>query len=212
MKNANSWIYLISGIAITATVWYTNKKIKHFPDDSDDALKQLHRYELVNSSIFVIGSIAWPMVWNFVMKGFGIMKEKPLVLFGFFWPLVLNYLLLQTIPERVIREKNDKDNVESNQIFSRVGSDAMAIMSIIFALGTFLIQRQTRPNQTEKDNKHTEISRKLLFFVLIFAIGFMIPTKDIIRHSENSFAFRAIQRVFLNYSIGFVIAALAISM
>ncbi len=206
-----NWVNLVLLLSIVIVIGITFVQQKRLSDDGDaveDPYEELKRAELITNATFLIGLLFWPVLWTWTVGDLRIVQEKPLAAFGFLWPIILNFVLMLSTPTRLAHRVAQKGH--PNGIFARIGPDVTAMISIAFALGTLLLQHHSREPPTASTKVHHDLSRRLLFFVLIFAVAFMVPTKDLLQR-PSGFVFETAQRVMLNYAVGLMITSLAVN-
>lgn len=176
-------------LGVTAIVVYFLTKSQQRQPHKTTANNQLHELrddeQILNSTTAnLLGILIWPVFFDLTI-GYQVLFQHPFVIIGFLWPLILG----------IVNLKNVTANVNGTD-FPQI--DASLIISISFALGTLL-------NTTSITSS---VGTTMLLYSLLLSIGFVVPTAFLERSSETMRKFQSFQRIFLNYSIGYVICAI----
>lgn len=177
------------------------------------------------STINYVGLLLWPIVWD-VTIGYELMYHFPFTFLGFLWPMVLIFLDIYfmdidddddnaggsksgaTTPSSGKDDAPKVDNplllIHGNDSHRNIQMDATAVITIAFAMGALLL--------SNSDPNIAAISSPMIMFALLFTIAFVIPSTDMRMEASSKKSFDAIQRIFLQYAIGFVIAGIAINL
>ena len=157
--------------------------------------------EVIFLHSMVIGALLWGVVW-WMLIGFEVFETVPALLMPFFWPILLT--LFQIIDTHYDRcEDIQPPHAQRQQLILGIRADTGTIISTSFAIGTLLVA-------LGRTSAHTPPIR-LVVVVLLLGIGFIVPTHYFVNNNQRYTVFvRVLQRMIVNYSIGFIMAALVL--
>lgn len=133
--------------------------------------------------------LLWPMLWDLTV-GLDVLVEKPRMLFGFYWPMVVSSLNLPAIMDTRLVLAQSSEETESG-----LTADAQAIISAAFAMGALLA--------TTKSVRGTHI----IMYAMIACLALVVPNINTADDQHRAVVY-ACQRASLNYAIGFIVAGI----
>jgi len=195
MKVINIFLILLAlGILVYSRYIFSSQSF-HVMDRGDDD-------QLIGSSVLAAGILLWPVIWDAVVGYDKLFSCSPLYI-AFAWPIVL--LLFQMYDSHCDYQE-DIENVQNQRhdIIKAVQSDSGTIISVAFAMGTIFLVMSRLGNE-----KILYESVRIVIVALIMCIAFIMPTANFMDNSHRYTVYiRYSQRVFINYVVGLVVAAL----
>jgi hypothetical protein len=159
---------------------------------------------VVHYSVLLAGMFLWPVIWDLAL-GYEILSKNKALWFAFLWPMVL---CLFQMYDYSWDTQEDVETVENQRQTTILGvkADSGTIISIAFAMGTiFLVMSRVGDEQALAQ------AAKLAMIALLICIALIVPTAQYMDNNQKYTVFvRKAQRVFVNYSTGFIMAALLI--
>lgn len=193
-----SWVRAFDVTLVATAVALTAYSIYEFRDIRGDSNPEVmnEKMKILGSTVSLIGVLLWPVVWNYLV-GYSVIVHRPLTLFGFLWPMVINILDLISI--------NGRDSSETKKVFGMgsITADANTLVGVAFAIGSLL--------SSQSDTKLANATIPLIMYSLLLMIAFIVPTPSLDPNSYEGFTTGGIQRVFFNYAMGLVITGISIN-
>ncbi len=168
------------------------------PENGGSPMSRTNNLRVIDNMIDYVGLLLWPVIWDLTI-GFGIMEHFPFTFLGFIWPMALIFIDLYFAQEKV--DPNEKGSYTS---VGNIQVDATAVITIAFAMGALLL--------SQTDRSVSSISSPMIMFALLFTIAFVIPSNDIHMNETTKLLMFSVQRIFLNYAIGFVISGISVNL
>ena len=179
-------------VAATTVVWGRKIKNSNHAGDREDSIR------FYSASLQTLGIVLWPLVFNAVI-GLKQIATQPAYMFGLLWPMVI--LLAQLKADRVDL------NHQNQPIVPSAYKDTGMILSVVLPMSGLLISAW--PDEQKKNRQNVT---RILMFAIMMSIAFILPlgnlSGDDHEPSDAATLVQTSQRVFLNYSIGFIILAL----
>lgn len=197
MTNVAPWfksIKIVLLIVIAIVVFDMISQIKHIAKETNNKMVQEEKLRIIASGIQLIGILLWPIIWD-VIIGYHVFFENPFVIFGFIWPMVMTLIDLSVSSKPFFRQQ-----AQGIFGFGDIKSDTLALVTIIFAIGSLLLARPNIPVRKEHIN--------MLFYGLLISIAFIIPVPAVNKTSSAGFGIEISQRTFFNFAMGFVITSI----
>ena len=172
-----------------STVW----KLK---DPRGSTYRQDEEMRLIYNAVLAGSVIAWPLIFDATI-GLDKLTDKPKLLFGFLWPIILGLVELNYV-SRFSTDTGKLGNASALFQHADLSKDTTAIISAAFAMGSLLIgsRRNTAVNY-------------IIMYALLFCVAFLVPTIQIPPGTKEAIMWRSVQKVVLNYAIGFTIAGIS---
>ena len=153
------------------------------------------------------GVLLWPLVWDAAVattrvSGLARIAQKPTLLLGLAWPLVMIIVDMQYVRKRT----QDPSFFESLHRIGYLQTDANTIITAAFAMGTLITSMHRKRSRRSKGGTGVQI----VMYALLLCVAFVIPTSDVPVTSRTALVIRSAQKVCLNYAIGFVIAGIMV--
>lgn len=161
----------------------------HKQTTNENEAQRGDRLRLANATVNMIGLLLWPVFWD-ISVGLPVLCSSPMLIIAFLWPFLVTFVQL--------KHEHYRTTEEGDVILPPVNVDSGVIVSIIFAMATLLV---TIP-------KTSATSQSLLMYSLLLCVIFVVPLGHLEPSSGSADVIQATQRVCLNYSIGFIIAAI----
>lgn len=173
-----------------STVWMLKD-----PKGSNE--KQDEHMRLIYNGVLASSVLMWPIVFDLTI-GLRQLFENPKLIIGFFWPILISMTELNYVScfATTTTGKSNKASAMFQQ--SDLNADTGAIISAAFAMGSLLLGSR----------KNTTVNY-IIMYALLFCVAFVVPTLQLPVDTKESVMWRAIQKVFLNYAIGFTIAGIS---
>jgi hypothetical protein len=173
-----------------STVWMLKD-----PKGSNE--KQDEHMRLIYNGVLASSVLMWPIVFDLTI-GLRQLFENPKLIIGFFWPILISMTELNYVScfNTTTTGKSNKASAMFQQ--SDLNADTGAIISAAFAMGSLLLGSR----------KNTTVNY-IIMYALLFCVAFVVPTLQLPADTKESIMWRAIQKVFLNYAIGFTIAGIS---
>lgn len=185
----------ISIIIIISSNCTRSSQSFHIKDRGDEDYR-------IHTSVLAAGIFLWPVVWDYAIGYDKLFKIKSLI-FAFLWPCLL---LLFQIYDSSHDYREDIDHVETQRtrFLKSLHSDSSTIISIAFAMGTiFLVMSRLGHDET------LYLSSRIVITALVICIAFIVPTSNFLNNSQSYTIYvRNLQRVFVTFSIGLIMASL----
>lgn len=153
----------------------------------DRALTQLE-LKMMSNGVTAISILFWPVLWDSTI-GYDRLIERPRVIAGFVWPLLISTIDLKFS----IGKSFNQESLTRN-----LASDAQAIISAAFAMGALMAGL--------KSTRGTHI----IMYALIMSLALVIPQVAVPKHSSTRAIVFATQKTALNYAIGYIVAGIGI--
>lgn len=185
-------------LAIVAIVIGQSSIEEHSADGGK--MSRTNNLRVVDNMIDYVGLIMWPVIWELTI-GFRILEHFPFTFLGFIWPMALIFIDLYFAQEKL--DPNEKNGCHRESI-GNIQVDVTAVITIAFAMGALLL--------SQSDKNISSISSPMIMFALLFMIVFVIPSNDIHMSETTKLLMFSVQRIFLNYAIGFVISGISVNL
>jgi hypothetical protein len=172
-----------------ATVW----KLKD-PRGSTD--RQDEEMRLIYNAVLASSVVAWPIVFDATI-GLAALTAEPKLLFGFLWPVLLGLIELNYVSSfSTVTGKAGR----ASALFQHadLSKDTSAIISAAFAMGSLLL-----------GSRKNSAVNYIIMYALLFCVAFLVPTLQIPPDTKPAIMWRSVQKVVLNYAIGFTIAGIS---
>lgn len=168
-------------------------------DDSSAQNDRISDLQITDNTIDYVGLVLWPVIWELTI-GSQVLQLFPFTFIGLIWPMILMFWDLHTSGSR--RTRLTTDQIETN-LAEHTSIDVSAVVAITFTMSGLLLSG---------DSTTASISAPMLMFALLFAITFVVPTQNVHAEGETKYVISSLQRVFLHFSIGFVISGIAVNL
>lgn len=161
--------------------------------------------ELIFFDVLTAGTLFWTLVW-FVVMGFDKLYQCPLLFVAFLWPILLGIFQLYDVYYE--RCENIQDSQQQRMHFiGSIHTDTSTVVSFAFACASLFWAISSRG--TGAVNVLSSI--RILIVALLICIGLIVPTQHFLDNNQRYTTYaRACQRVFVNYSLGFILTALMV--
>lgn len=171
------------------TVWVL-KSQRGSADRQDEDMRVIYNGVLASSVLL------WPVIFDATI-GLSQLFAKPKLLVGFFWPIVLGLTELNYV-SRFSTTTGAQGRAAALFQQADLNVDTTMIISAAFAMGSLLLgsRRNTPVNY-------------MIMYALLFCVAFLVPTLQIPPETKESIMWRSVQKVVLNYAIGFTIAGIS---
>jgi hypothetical protein len=157
--------------------------------------------EAIFSQVITIGSLLWPFIW-YCTVGFSALQSCPILFFPFLWPIVLGIFQLYDFFHERCEDVQDHQQ-QRIAVIGGIQLDTGTVVSYAFASASLFWAAGNRQNLLP--------SIRILVLALVICIGFIVPTNNFIDNNQRYTSYvRAAQRVFVNYSMAFIMTALVI--
>ena len=158
--------------------------------------KQDEHMRLIYNAVLSSSVLLWPIVFD-VTIGLPQLFANPRLIIGFFWPTLISMTELNYVSHfSTATGKTGKATSLFQQ--SDLNADTGAIISAAFAMGSLLLGSR----------KNTAVNY-IIMYGLLFCVAFVVPTLQLPPETKEAVMWRSIQKVFLNYAIGFTIAGIS---
>jgi hypothetical protein len=172
------------------TVWML-KDPKGSSDKHDEHMRLIYNAVLASSVLM------WPIVFDLTI-GLRQLFENPKLIIGFFWPILISMTELNYVSCFATTTTGKSNKVSAMFQQSDLNADTGAIISAAFAMGSLLLGSRKNPTVNY-----------IIMYALLFCVAFVVPTLQLPPDTKESIMWRAIQKVFLNYAIGFTISGIS---
>jgi hypothetical protein len=183
------------GATVAAVVVHAAKTFDDITGDADPDVKR-EKMRIIASGVSAAGILLWPVIWDTV-AGYSLLVHHPLTIFGFLWPMVMAMIDLGY-------SSSARSAVAAERVFGigQLSSDANTLVGVAFAVGSLL---------ASQSNAVADATVPLLMYALILLIAFIIPTPSLDPNDYAGFLAGAVQRMFFNYAMGFVITGVTLN-
>ena len=172
------------------TVW-----ILKDPKGSNE--RQEEQMKLIYNAVLASSILLWPLVFD-VTIGLHKLFTSPNLIIGFFWPIIISMTELNYVSQfSTSTGKNGKNVAWFQQ--RDLNADTGAVISAAFAMGSLLMG--TRKNKGVNS---------ILMYALLFCVAFLVPTLQVPPETKEGVMWRSVQKVILNYAIGFTISGISV--
>ena len=155
----------------------------------------MHHAKLANASaVYALGALAWPFVWS-VVCGHSVRSLPWFAYVGLLWPVVL-----LTLDVSFVQHSAGHDPLK--QAYG-MQVDANTLSGLALTLGAVLVRNVS-------DGFATAAGPMTMATVLL-ALLFIVPTPVLHADSLHAATLRALQKVTLQYCLGFTITAVSIA-
>lgn len=184
------FIKSLFSLGIVAVACFTVFKMRGNPskrptDDEDENTRYLY------NSVLLGGILLWPLIFDLCV-GLKNLIHQPRILFGFFWmPLIV------TLDMVFVEINNSKGDFMHHEL----SRDTSTIISAAFAMGSLFYASQKNYSSTH-----------IIMYALLLCIAFIVPTISVPTNTKQAALVRSIQKVALNYAIGFVICGISVDL
>jgi hypothetical protein len=196
MARANEISGIINMLCLLTLLFICLSTVWKLKDPRGSTYRQDEEMRLIFNAVLAGSVIAWPLVFDATI-GLDKLIEKPKLLFGFLWPIMLGLVELNYVS----RFSTDTGKLgAASALFQHadLSKDTSAIISAAFAMGSLLIgsRRNTAVNY-------------IIMYALLFCVAFLVPTLQIPPGTREAIMWRSVQKVVLNYAIGFTISGIS---
>lgn len=143
---------------------------------------------MISNGIIMSSILFWPVLWDFTV-GYARLLERPRIIFGFFWPI-----LISTMDLRYAADKRRDVNQET--MARTLNMDAQAVISAAFAMGALMTGL--------KSTRGTHI----IMYALIMSLALVVPQIAAPNHTRDRTVVMSVQKASLNYAIGYIVAGI----
>ena len=160
--------------------------------------RQDEQMKLVYNAVLTSSVLVWPVVFDATI-GLGKLFENPKLIVGFFWPIIISMTELNYVSK--FSTSTGPDGKSSSSWFQQadLNADTSAIISAAFAMGSLLIS-----------SRKTTGVNYILMYALLFCVAFLVPTLQVPPDTKEGVMWRSVQKVILNYAIGFTISGISV--
>lgn len=159
--------------------------------------RQDEQMRLVYNAVLTSSVLVWPMVFDATI-GLDKLLKNPKLVVGFFWPIIISMTELNYVSK--FSTSTGKDGKSSSWFQQAdLNADTGAIISAAFAMGSLLI-----------GSRKTTGVNYILMYALLFCVAFLVPTLQVPPDTKEGVMWRSVQKVILNYAIGFTISGISV--
>lgn len=167
---------------------------KHLKQRGDDDA-------MIHFNVITIGTLLWPIIW-YLTIGFTSIKTCSVLLIAFLFPILLGVFQLYDIYYDKCEDIQDHQQ-QRTSLIGGIQTDNATIISFAFAMGALFF--------ILKDRENLYPSIKMVIIALIICIALIVPTQNFVDNNQRYTTYiRVAQRIFMNYALGFILAALLI--
>lgn len=205
-----TWIAVaLCVLGMGGTAYYTYYQISNLPSDLSEPELRMRKSKLITMGVMLSMVLAWPLIYHMFM-GLDTLSKFPIAIFGFAWPILLTISDILSRKDEPFEYDNlgntrkDEDQRGSPTDFSdgKLGNEAMAIITLIFAMGTLLV--------------HTLTPFQLMYTVpalkwaLLLGVAFVIPDTYQDPGSTVGAIIQSVKKSMFNMAVGMVITGIAL--
>lgn len=188
-----NWLLLLcaSIVVIHSTIEYARVK------DTDDPDLRDEKRRIIGAALSAAAVFIWPVVWDAII-GYALLTRVPFTLLGFAWPMLLTLIDLTY-------SVNSGSHVSTQRAFglATISTDTSTILSLTFSVALLLTSLGT--------SDKTKASVSLLFYGLLILAALILPVPALNPDSSAGFAVSTLQRIAINYTVGIILASLALN-
>lgn len=196
--------------AIAAAIAMTAVAVSNLPDDLPEQDKRCEVHAIVTTGVMSAMMLAWPLLFH-VFMGLDTLARHPVALLGFAWPILLSVsdvLSRKRSPALFdpslagTMKEDDVRGGPSDFSDSKLGSEALSITTLVFAMGTLFV--------------HTLSKRQLAYTVpalkwaLLLGISFVIPDTYQDPGSVAGATIQALKKSAFNMAVGLVVTGIVL--
>ena len=189
MVTLTFWIKCFLSLAAVAVAAITVVRMNgNKSKQPTEVTKEKNKY--MYNSILLVGILFWPILFD-ASIGLQHLITKPRLMFGFFWvPLIMcvNMAFVQY-------------DADASFQHSELHRDTSSIISAAFAMGSLFYAGSKNYSSTH-----------LLLYAMLLCIAFIVPTITVPSNTQQATLVRSVQKVTLNYAVGFVICAISVDL
>lgn len=145
----------------------------------------------LNNMIYALGILLWPPLFNLTV-GYDKLQTRPRMLLGFLWPAAISGFSLAGVMQQ--RPPTSQENIQRQ---NSLNSDAQAIISAAFAMGSLMMGLKSAGGA------------HILMYGLLLSLAFVIPDVVITNSNMENTLIASGQSTVLNWAIGLVMAGIA---